>query len=858
MTSIDKDFGLRRIPFKSLGTDTGQYPFVPGSAFRELTSAINAIRATKEVYAIVIQGPQGSGKTATKNGIKTEFQGQNDVAILHVTLSSIELSDLVFSIIEGAKEQKLIDDVFLQKIGYSPTELKNYTNPDLIKKIVDTIAEILVKNDFGILIIDEMDIIAKPAYVADPNTSQFVHRIKNIIDKIAESQSVQKKSFCIILAQTDKSAQDFKDILEGHHDAFADRLKHTQDISYDLDITKEIILSRLEAEAVPGFDKKGKGEFFPLDEEIIKYLFDEIKALRQSDGLTAFRTVEQILHDSITESLDRDESRVTIETVREKLELERKNIAKVKPGEELRINQKTKTALEETIADPSQKAGNNLYLKSIQIGMKIWEDQLYNDVDSNGSSAIFIPDNEYKLYINKIKIDTESKSGSKASHHYKRIMWYTVAKEANAPFNEEDFKKINDILNSEEETVDRCGCQFSILTIFTQELSDKERANKTITGVDMIFPRNMPFKRNIVGISLADAETVEESNPADEREAFREHWRQNITSISVDNLGENLHDIDTQFTEKQKVIAQILCVKSVIGDEFSKKKDLAEFTSTYTNLNIKENAVAPVIKSGFADEDLHVTIPRNLKSLKKLIDLGKSLDDVKPNFANKNNEVKKRKNLAEDPANYTIDAAIMLKIIDESGNLINVDNRKKEIGEKIEEAQVEEKISDENGNIITDEDKFSIQQKICKLVMDSFNKIDDVTDDLKKLIVLGFIEECIENLSKGPTPPLPPIFKCDICEQEFPDKELLNKHKLEEHKINPPPPPPPEPEDPITEESVLEFYNTCMTEPPYKLTKDELMKKFQDNPKFGSDPVQQQKWWFVITKLQARNKIFFA
>ena len=137
------EYGLKEIPFKSLATDTGQYPFVPSSSFNELITEISTMRAAKDPSAIIIQGPQGSGKTATKNGIKNKFKAEKDVIILHITLTSVDLADLTFAIIEDAKEQKLIDDEFLQKISYSPTDIKQYTNPDLIKKIIQTIEEVL-------------------------------------------------------------------------------------------------------------------------------------------------------------------------------------------------------------------------------------------------------------------------------------------------------------------------------------------------------------------------------------------------------------------------------------------------------------------------------------------------------------------------------------------------------------------------------------------------------------------------------------------------------------------------------------------------------------------------------------------
>ena len=248
------DYCLKKIPFKSLATDTGQYEHVLSRPFNELTEEIAKIRAS-DPAAIIIQGPQGSGKTATKNGIKNKFQTEKNVAIIHVNLLNLKMSSLTFSIIDNAQEEKFIDDAFLQKINYSNTDLEKYTNPDLIKKIIQTIEEVLKEKDFGILIIDEMDILAQPTYYETPEQSEFVHAMQDILNKLAESKIVQTKSFCTILANTDKSSQDFRDIMKKAHKPFGSRVRKMIDIKYDIEETKEIVRSRLKAEGIPGKEK---------------------------------------------------------------------------------------------------------------------------------------------------------------------------------------------------------------------------------------------------------------------------------------------------------------------------------------------------------------------------------------------------------------------------------------------------------------------------------------------------------------------------------------------------------------------------------------------------------------------------
>ena len=116
-----------------------------------------------------MQGPQGSGKTATKKGLDQQYSAQSDVGIIQVTLSSLDLRDLTWSIVSNAKEQNLIDDTFLTEVGYE--EGKDLEKPKLEKIIVSVLKKAVSKKEFGILIIDEFDIIVKGkgGHAAIPN-----------------------------------------------------------------------------------------------------------------------------------------------------------------------------------------------------------------------------------------------------------------------------------------------------------------------------------------------------------------------------------------------------------------------------------------------------------------------------------------------------------------------------------------------------------------------------------------------------------------------------------------------------------------------------------------------------------------
>ena len=125
-----------------------------------------------------------------------------------------------------------------------------------------------------ILIIDEFDVISQPTFHDTNDLTLFLHNITNVLNLINESEIIQRKPICTILAQTADSSADFKKYISDRHAPLASRIKGDIDIKYDYDETKEIILQRFEVEAVSAFTKPDGNELFPLDDQIIKFLFD--------------------------------------------------------------------------------------------------------------------------------------------------------------------------------------------------------------------------------------------------------------------------------------------------------------------------------------------------------------------------------------------------------------------------------------------------------------------------------------------------------------------------------------------------------------------------------------------------------
>ena len=119
------DYGLKSNPFSSQGSETGKYPYVEVKAFKKLIHLIEEIKRTSDGSAVVVQGPQGSGKTAAKNGLVKHFSNQPEIGIIAVDLSSLQVEDLAWSVVDKAKDQKLIDINVDMKVSGLPKPPKN-------------------------------------------------------------------------------------------------------------------------------------------------------------------------------------------------------------------------------------------------------------------------------------------------------------------------------------------------------------------------------------------------------------------------------------------------------------------------------------------------------------------------------------------------------------------------------------------------------------------------------------------------------------------------------------------------------------------------------------------------------------
>ena len=701
-----ESYGLKAIPFQSQASESGKYPFVPSESFNQLISEIEKTQQQKDSRAIIVQGPQGSGKTATRNGIHNYFSQKSGIAIISISLSSVDVRDLTWSIVNEAKKQNFVTDEFLQKIGYSEGE--NIEKPKLEQIITRVIEEIVSKNEFGILIIDEFDIISQPTFHDTNDQTIFLHNITNILNLINESKIIQEKSFCTILAQTDKSSEDFRDYISNRHKPLSSRLKKNIDIKYNFNETKQIIEKRLEEEQILGFEKPSGNELFPLDEEILKFLYDRINQLTQTNSMIAFRDMEQILHDSMEKSLENDLPKVELDIVKEIFTISSSKLGNVQENVR-KISIETKNELETAMKNEDQNVGNCLYLNGINTGMETWEKREYSMVESTLASSRY-KNEENGIFISSIKI--KLKTTDRVAYE-KNIIWYAASKSSNEPFTDEEFSQINSFL--EENQDDQIGCQRAILTIFTEipGTSEQQLQSEIISTVDKIFYRGNSFKQAIVGIYLSQSD--------EEREQFRPEWDGQLHTFCTTYLGATLFDLGAKIDIKHVSLIQFLYTKSIVGQKF-KKDEWLSWGKRLSGKIIRDDVFKQMKTLGFVDDEYNAFVPKNLKSLKTLID-SKEIDaiitdnEINEYFGN----------------NFTLNAAKLLGIVNEKNHLNNFDFLKDKISseliEKIKDALPENSVS------------LSYNLEILKLINDAFKKIDEEIDYIKKIIVLQFILE---------------------------------------------------------------------------------------------------------------------
>ena len=580
-------FGLKQIPFSSQGSESGKYPFVPSGSFNELILEIEKIH-DGDPSAIIVRGPQGSGKSATKYGLNDYFS-KKGITVIQVNLSSLELRDLGWSIFDNAKEQKLIDENFLQEKGYQ--EGSDIERSKLEKIIIQTLEEITSKTKSCILIIDEFDVIAQPMFHDQAIQGNFLLNITNILNAINESKVINSNSFCTILAQTALSSEEFNNYISSLNKPLGTRLmKHLIDIKYDKDETKQIIYERLKAESIDVANLQ-KNKLFPFNDEIIDWLYDQINNLYQTQFMEQFRFMEQILREAIEKSLEGSLPEVSKNIVEEIFndQKSRQGVQSPESSRMEKMSPETRNAIEASMINQDRNDSNILYLNGICMAMQLWEDREFSSVDKSQETPTIIND---EIYISASEISVRT-TGNSQSNLKKTFLWYTATKNTSqatsnsSSFTQADFKQINDWL--EENKMAQLGCQRVLLTIFDDSpiMNETQVLAEYIKNVDKIFFRGVNFKRAVIAIGLANSE--------EERNMFRSDWDAHLHGICSTYLGTTLNDIGRDLVKEKHLnlirylYLNLIVNKEVRRDDLKDEKDWGRRSSLDRRSPSREN-----------------------------------------------------------------------------------------------------------------------------------------------------------------------------------------------------------------------------------------------------------------------------
>ena len=726
MGDLEDKFGLKAIPLKSQGSDTDEYDFVPSSMFNDLVDEIERVLTTIDPRAIIVQGPQGSGKTATRRALVSRYQDKPDHIVISMHLASLHPRDLVWSFVNELMKRKFVTEDFLRKID-SNIQKEEITSK--LEEILLKIIEQVVTNEKKcIWIIDEFDLIVPFEVQDSSNVTVFLHFISNILNGIADLVTKEKKNgFCTIIEQTKSSAVAFEKFLAERHTPLQSRVKGKNfDIMYDESETLEIVSTRLKSERESNLtgeieSKVTNNPFFPMKKETIQWLFGAINNQTQTSKLISFRDMEQILHDAFTQALNENLEDIPHSMVQEIFSKNKERLRiSVTSDQGIKLNIQTENQLKQIITDEDHEIANNFYLDGIKKGMEKWEN-IYTSVyaadassflkptDENGSEAVTSP-----IFMNKIRIDlkvtkteqTET-GGTKVNTSEHSIVWYCASKKHNNSFDDSDFEYINEIIKKDENYI--MGTQKSLLTIFDDIPAKKEdELKEIISSVDEIFIHDQLTKEHLVGLAFVGEK---------DKDNFRDTYDTTISRISEEHLGVTLHNIGRKITPSHKILVQILYCKSLI-DQDVKRIDLIKFAKDISNLSIRNTTFNEIILMDFSNENNVARVPSNLKSIKKMLDKQMDINKIKENFGGND---------------YTIQAAKELGLIDKNNNWIDQESRLTEL----------EGIINQITEFVSTATTFETTNlKLLKLLNDAIAKINEGSgDEFQKGIILNFLKE---------------------------------------------------------------------------------------------------------------------
>lgn len=690
-------FSWEEIPFEPLGVDTGKYPILRAEDFDELQKAAKLARQERKFDIRLLRAPQGAGKTALSTEVKNTFLKNKDTFVIFHQLISMEPLDLTKQVFDQAKTNRTVSESFLNSLNFDSGKI--ITKPELRQIVLSILEEAIKEKNLGIWIVDEFDTISS-AEASEGEKSEFLQWLRSIIDGIANSKKIHGKGFLIIMAHTEKSAEEFGKELKNLHGPLQERLMSTGtiEIGYKLHEVRNIILERINFVKL---DKTESSSISPFTDEAISLLFELVNDITGTREMISFRLFEKSCYEAIINACEKNLKEIDAKQIEESFYKIQKTLGR----DDTVSNLSTETRMDiNKILRADQIAKNTTILEGIGKGITNFMGSVLEDV--NILNSRFIKQTETGLFISEIKFVTEPKTKKSDI----TSVWYCVSKEKES-FTKNDFDEIEKELKHLKD--DRMGINLTMLCIVTDKEDvplDEVDIKKKITSIDELFLIDKRLMKNLISLGCCrEPEVTELQQPFD----------QYIKSKFIDSLSSQVQDITYAPSETVLQLVNMLNLLDVIGEDAT-GPHLQTVTGTFYNKTKPQpRAIREMIQLGFANEasgNLIPAIPKTLQSVFDLIKINKK-DLVEKNFPKPQKILK---------------TAIDLSLVDSNENAISIDNLKEQSNATISEAR---ELLQKEGK-----DDSKIYNDIRKLI-NAYDKIDSISSQIRKIILIQFVQK---------------------------------------------------------------------------------------------------------------------
>jgi hypothetical protein len=692
--SCASKFGWSEIPFEPLGVDTGKYPIVRAEDFDELQRAANIARKEKKFDIKLLRAPQGAGKTALSSEIRNTFLKDKEVFVIFHQLINMKPADMAQQIVTQAMQNHLITNNF----DYDKDS--SHTNSELKDFVVRIFEEAISKNNFGLWVVDEFDTISS-SEASEGEKSEFLQWLRSVIDGIANSKKIHGKGFLLIMAHTEKSAEEFGKELKNLHGPLQERLMSTGtiEIGYKLHEVKNIVSSRINSVK----SNNGKTVLEPFTDDAISTLYDKVNYQTGTREMISFRLFEKTCYKSIVNACEKNEKIIGVKEIEQAFQEIQKTLFK----ENLTSNLSAETMLDiSKIIRADESAHNVTILNGLGAGISNFMTSVLEDMQILGSKSLDI--SESGIQINEIRFLTELKlKKSQISS-----IWYCVSKKKES-FSKEDFDFIEKKLTSLED--ERLGMNLTILCLVTDKEDvplDEEFVKSHIKSMDELFLIDKRLERDLISLGCCKKHEIPEL-----QRPFDQHIRSKFTDL----LSSQVRDITFSPSEGVQMLIKILNLLNAIGEDLTAPHLQAETGRFYSRSKPVTKAVKEMIQLGFATESSGNLIPEIPKSLENVLELIKS---------NNNSALEKVPN-----KDVIIETATELELLDEDNNIIKIDKVIEESQDSIENVKtILQNASSDDSKILNE----------LRKLLKCYEQINSVVNLTRRLLLIQFIQKEIK------------------------------------------------------------------------------------------------------------------